>query len=534
MIRYAIILTLLVPAFARTEEPKKPSEMLLIRLASIETLLDQGEYLGKLFDQEESAKQAIGFLRAAQGEKGIDGVDTKRPIALCASRAEGISVPIYLMIPIADAQAFQEDLFGRRLRIELKKEENQIRSFQLSGIPVNFYLRFANNYAYLTVLDPSHLAETKLPSPKIIGEVSKTIFDFTMRFDAIPEQLKIFVLGQSEAYIAPQKQKENPKESKSQRELRLQVIDTLVGGLKSLLMETKQISFQLSIDPKTEEFGFDWDLVPVEGSKLAKDIASFEQTMNLFGAIGKNKVMFRSSINLSLPPSLKKSISNVVDEATEQILKQAIPGTEKKAEDLIKALIPTLKATDYDNGIAVFGPDKDGHLSILSGGRVIRGSKLEEAIKAILKEVPAEIANYVELDVEKVEGAGIHKLKVSDFINEELGRIFDKDTNIWFTIAEDRYFVFLGPNGVEELKTALTTKPSKGKIIETSVSVAKFAPYFQPEKAEAIKAVAETIFGKKEGSDRITASLSGGSSLRWTIRVSGRVLTFISAIQGGE
>src|SRR5262245_45522458 len=80
----ALLCLIAVPAVAYpdsvAEQAKKPG--LVVRVQSIDELLANVRYLAGLVGQEEQAKQIEGFLKSMAGPKGLEGIDTKRPIGL--------------------------------------------------------------------------------------------------------------------------------------------------------------------------------------------------------------------------------------------------------------------------------------------------------------------------------------------------------------------------------------------------------------------------------------------------------------------
>jgi hypothetical protein len=123
-------------------------------------------------------------------------------------------------------------------------------------------------------------------------------------------------------------------------------------------------------------------------------------------------------------------------------------------------------------------------------------------------------------------------MDVSHLINVELEKVFDKESHIWLAMAPDRHLIYIGPDGKTRLKEALEMAPSSAKLWEMSLSVGRLAPFYDLEKAEAMRAVAETIFGKTNPNDTVTMSLEAGKSLRWKLQVPGKVLSFFGALHG--
>ena len=70
----AIIGVMLAPCYVPTEEPT-----VIVRVPSVNQLMDNAKFFLTLLGQEEIGKQLEGFLKAQVGVKGLEGIDTKRP-----------------------------------------------------------------------------------------------------------------------------------------------------------------------------------------------------------------------------------------------------------------------------------------------------------------------------------------------------------------------------------------------------------------------------------------------------------------------
>lgn len=521
-----------LPALAVSQEPKAPA--VVARFSTVDDLMDQFEYLAKLTGKEEEAKQAIGFFKAARGAKGLDGLDTKRPIAFYASQPEGLSIPFYVMIPIADEKTFIEDGLGKRLRLELKKENDEVKFFEIPSVPLRFFVKFANGYAYVTALETGNLDDKKLPDPKTLVGDRTAMVDVSVRLDVIPEQLKMFVLGQTETLLAMAKKQEHPGATKSLKALQAQAIDTFAGALKSFLLETKEISFKLKVDPKGDEVGVEWNLTPVEGSQLAKDLGELQAPKATLGAVGTKDTSLRYSAYYSLPGSLRKAVAAVIDESFDDLPKMVPVEYQEFAKNALHSIAPTLKGGEWDGVIVAYGPDKDGHIGMLFGHRLYKGTGLDETLRVLVKNLPEGFNEFVELDAAKVGKTGIHKINLSNFVPAEFQKYFGRDGHLWLAIAEDRGLIYLGADGKERLKEALEAPMAGTKLFEMTMSVGRLSPLSFPDKEEAVRAVAETIFGKEFKNDRISMTLEGGKSLRVKVRIPGKVLSFFGAIRGDE
>ena len=95
-----VVLGLALPVRAADADNAGPT--VVVRLQSIDQLLDNVKYLVKLADREEEAKQIEGLVKSMAGPKGIQGIDTKRPIGMYGKvGAAGIDSTVVVLIPVA-------------------------------------------------------------------------------------------------------------------------------------------------------------------------------------------------------------------------------------------------------------------------------------------------------------------------------------------------------------------------------------------------------------------------------------------------
>ena len=94
----AIMAALVVAASLRAEEKpparaidaKKPT--VVVRLASFDTLFADLRYVVELIGKEEEAKQLEALLKSMVGDKGLEGIDTTRPMAMYGKLTKGFTL----------------------------------------------------------------------------------------------------------------------------------------------------------------------------------------------------------------------------------------------------------------------------------------------------------------------------------------------------------------------------------------------------------------------------------------------------------
>src|SRR5215472_13160197 len=145
----ALLALIVVPAPVRSADDKTKTPTFIVRVQSLDRLIADGRYLATLAGNEEQAKQGEAFLKQLTGEKGIEGLDTKRPMGLYGSLAgDLVNSEVVLLLPLADEQAFVALL--KRVNLNPEKDKDGIYSFQPPRSPFPAYFRFANKYVYLT------------------------------------------------------------------------------------------------------------------------------------------------------------------------------------------------------------------------------------------------------------------------------------------------------------------------------------------------------------------------------------------------
>jgi hypothetical protein len=512
------------------DSPTPPdSPTLLLRLASIEELLAKGEYLAGLAGQEEAARQGVAFVRAVANEKGLEGIDIKRPFAIYGNLTADVTKSLgVLLIPIADQESFL-NLLKTRLHLE-PKEENGVYRVQLPNVPVPAYFRFARGYLHATALTPDPLDEKRLADPeKVIGKPDG-LFDLSVRIDQIPEQVKKVVLGQVETRLVQFKQEKLPGETPALAELRKKAIDSGVGGLKALLFEGKELKLKLTVDTKAEEIVFDWGLSAKEGSSLAGQFAALKDRKSIAGGWDVKGAAFRAFAQVALPESLHQAIGGAVDDLIDKAVAGVPPEPRPLAEKVLKALAPTLKAGTLDASVALLGPDKDGKYTMAAVGKVEQGSVLEQSLRELVRAIPEDKRRSFEFDAEKADGVPLHVIKLEGEITRPFTALLG-DAAIWMAFRDDRIVLGWGTQAKAVIRDALKAAPASGPVALAEWSFARIGPIAYRRQAEVARTAAEQVFGKEPSGDKVTTRLEGGDRLHLRIAVNGKVLKFAAAVQ---
>src|SRR5262249_55395832 len=161
----ALLALVLLPAPVRPEEDAKQkasSPALVIRLRSLDGILADLHYLATQVGKEEEAKQAEAMLKEkAGGDKGLEGIDTSKPIGLyLIAGPNGTDSYGAVMVPVKDEASLLK-LLGN-FDIKPEKSKDGLYTIKHEKLQVPVFFRFANGYAYVTAMNEAGIAKNKL------------------------------------------------------------------------------------------------------------------------------------------------------------------------------------------------------------------------------------------------------------------------------------------------------------------------------------------------------------------------------------
>jgi len=518
---------LAAPAPTRAADATATGPTFMLRLQSVNQFLDNGEYIAGLVGQEEMAKQLLGFARALGGEKKIlEGVDMSKPFVVYANLAPEITNSEFVaMFPIGDKDAFLGLLKGR-LSLDVRDEKNGLYSVESPNNAGTIYFRFANDYVYGTYLNKDNIAVAKLPKPADVIGKDIGVLSLSFRVDRLPDEMKKFALGTIETGLAKGKEEKIPNETPAIRNLSNQAIDSLSAGMKAILDDGEEVTLKIDIDPKKDELALEIGMTAKKGSSLAKDMLGWKTRKSVaFGSlISKDNAVIIAG-NLTLPESIKKLLGPAIDDLVKLGLKEAPADAIGVLEPLIKGVVPTLKAGDFDGGTALLGPNADNKYTGLTVGKVANGKELEKSIKEAVAKLPAEYKSVFELDAETIDGVKYHKIKIKEHLDEKTTKVFG-DNDLWLAFRDDAVFAAVGPQAKDAIKSALTASPASGSLFKMEFSIARLIPLSEVQDEKASKRAAKQVFGKDLTGDTFTLALDGGDSLKLRASLKGKVIKF--------
>lgn len=522
-----------LPATARPapapapDQGKKPG--LLVRIQAIDDLLANFKYLAAQAGQEEYAKQLEGLVKSMAGPKGLDGIDTRKPITLYGSVGpNGIDSTAVLLIPVADEKALLDLL--ARFDIKAEKDKNDLYTVHSNNLPVPVYFRFANKHAYVTVQDDSAIAKDKLLAPEKLGPVNPTsVASISFNIAEIPDNLKQMAIQEFENQLANAKQQRDPNDTDLQHKLKGQVIDAMGAQIISFIRDGEDVTLGINIDRKAHDISLDLNLTGKSGSKFAGTIGDLAKAKSIVsGLIGKDST-FSTVLYAALPEDLRKAMVPVIDEGIKKALEEEKDKTKRDvAAKLAKVLEPTLKAAELDAAIDVRGPSAKDLYTVVAGLKAKDGLEIEKAIKDIVKDLPAAEKAKVKFDADRAGSVSIHRVDIQKDLDEDTRKSFG-DNPLYLAFRNDAVFMTLGENGLAAIKGAVAAPTKAAVPFKFEISLARLAPAMVATQPEAAKA-AEEAFGKNKENDRVWIAVEGGKSLQVRVAMKSAVIKFVSKL----
>jgi hypothetical protein len=535
-----LVCLLVIPQAAPAQEKKSTPPTIVVRVRSVDTVIENVKLVVTLAGRENIAQQIEGLIKTKVGPKGLEGIDPKRPFGGYARFGELLQMAGVIMIPIADENAFLGLL--ENLNFKATKDKKGLYSVK-TGLQEDVYFRFAHKYAYATALNLEALEPANLIEPsKIFPGRQETAFSATVRLEQIPGAVKQIASFQFEQELSKIRDKKEPGETEKQKEFRAAVLTEISKKFKAILEEGGELNANLDINKKSGELLAEVNFSGKSGSNLAKEIRDMAKTASLFGNLAGADSAARGLVHYLLPPSIREAFDSVVDEVVAKGLAGINDeGRRKRAEGLLKVLVPTLKAGEID---AAFNFTKAGAskvYNLVAAVKLKNGGELGKTVRdlaaELLKEVPAAEAAKVKLDADSVEGVKIHRIDVRPSspaaqakFDEKLKRVFGADPKLYVAFRKDALFLALGEDGLDAIKKAITTRPADASpTFLVNASVARLAPLLA--KTEQQREMIRSRFNK-EDQGRVNLTLEGGGSLQFRLTTQLSVLEFFSSAIG--
>jgi hypothetical protein len=514
-----LLCLLLVPASLQAQGRTAPPSV-VVRFSSIDSLIDHVRFLASLAGQKDAARQIEGLIKQKTGDKGLEGVDARRPFGFYGRVGKDLDdISGALLIPIADERAFLNLL--QNLSVQTVKGEGGIYSIK-TNTPVDAYLRFANKYAYVTALNPKALDDKNLLDPAMVlaGKPTSALL-LTIQLDQVPEAAKAITTAQAEQVLQELQDLKVPGETPAQKSFRVAALKEVIRLIALVLKDGKELKAEVDLDQRSGDLAATFSLSGLSGSEMAAGIEAVATNSSLFAGLLKKGAAVSGMGHVKLPEALASALGDAAQDAKAMAVNSIQDvGKKQQAESLFKVLIPTLRAGDFDGALVMTSQGKQ--LTVLGATKVKNGDELGKTVRELvagsMKDLPPALRDKIKLDVGTVGATKIHKLElpVEDQGSKMVQKVFG-EASLYVAFRNDAMFFSLGKDGLQSIKDAIPVKATGSTpMFLYEVDIAQLATLAPPDQADK----ARKIFpGGQGGIVRLT--VQGGRAL--TVRLDTKV-----------
>ncbi len=523
----ALLLALPVQAGEKAATPA-----VVVRVRSLDAVLQNARLLVSLTGEEAAARQIEGLLKAKAGAKGIEGIDPTRPAGAYVRFGKEIEdVSGAVLIPVANEKAVLDLL--ERLNILTTKGKNDIYTVQ-TGKAFDLYFRFAKGYAYVTGINPDNLLDRNLLDPAaVLGGTDPSVFSTLVRLDQLPEGAKLLAQAQLEQKLMDAQEKGPPGESPAQKEFRVNLLREAARIGASILKEGAELRFDLGLDEKSKDFTANLALSGQSGSELARALQNLGRAQSRFAGLAKKEYAFLGTVNATLPDALAKSFMKVIDEGLDKAMSELRDEQKKKqAQQLYQGLAPTVRSGQVDGFFSLLGPTGNTY-TLLAGLHLEEGDKLGKTIHDLVeqaaKDLPAQEKAKIHLDIESVGTVKIHKFELPGAAAGDKLRELVAAKDLYLAFRDDAVFFALGQAALPSLKEAVANRATaEMPLFLFNFDVGRMVPVLAKNATQ--KELAAKIFQPGQESN-LRVVVNGGTALTVRMQMKLNALEFLAKLK---
>jgi hypothetical protein len=539
------------PAQVSPATGRKP--LVTISFSGYDELRADVEFVGNLGNNPQLAKRLEAMLKAmTQGPAAgpgpaLPGLDTKRPWGAVV-QTDGQQFPIYGFIPVTDLKQLMGVVGNFLPGGPPAPPADGVYELGLNGPAV--FVQQKGGWAFITS-NRQDLATVPADPQKVLGGLNQK-YDLAVRASVqnVPVPLRQMILDQIKmgAEIGMQ---QLPGESNEDYALRQGVARRMIEQFTATVDELDEVLIGWAIDRQTGTSYVDFQITAVAGTKTA---AQFSQaataTTNFAGfelpgaALTGN---WAGTFSDSDVAQAKDAIANVRVTALRELKNQGLSPDELKLatqllSDLLEVLEKTVENKTADGGLALLL--KPGGLTLVAGGTIADGAKLESALKQLAAEVQKaepQFSQLLKLDAETYQGVRFHTLAIpTDQMDDQVAaKLFGQNLDVVLGISPTSVYLAAGRDALSTLKQVIDgSKSQAGKQIPparlslAAAPIAKFvAGVAEDEQARQVAAQIGDLLEKSSGKDHLILTskpIPNGATVR--LEVEGGILKLLGSL----
>jgi hypothetical protein len=517
---------LLIASAARAQDT---SPALAVWTSSLDGFLSQSQTLMGQLGLADAAAKFDQAVTAKLGGKRFAGIDGSRPLGAFLQFDPDPSGA--LLVPITGEREFLDLLE----RLEIKAAKDADGTYRLAApVPVPVYMKLSPTHAWITVLNKSALA-ARIDAARVFPPQPKFVAG-RLRIDRIPKDARQLTISHIEEMLQESFKKNTAASTPAQKafvEAGNQAIARLVA---QFLEQGQELAFDVAFDGAGKTLTSRATLTPLPGTALAKSLADSGRRTSVFAKSDASQPLrFRAGINAALPDGVATAFSALVAESFKDAAAGLQdPAKKKQTQELLSALVPTLKAGEFDAILAFAGPNPD-KLGVVAGLKVAQGDRIAALFKTLAEEARAMMTDAekakVMLDADAAGPTKIHRFALTtDKGTLQQAHDILGEAILSLAFRPDALVVGVGDGSDAAIKrVAQPASPAIAPLAFAMFDVAALSPLFSP--TPKLKALAGESF-RAPGDGLCQLTVTGGNELSVQFTIRTPALRFFAASRG--
>jgi len=495
-----------------------PQPVAVLSIASVDELKADVAFVGKLTGNPQLATGMEVILNLATGGRGLQGLDTARPLGVVAI-TDGDRIGAYVCLPVSDFQKLLETAKA----IGAKVDEAGEGIYRIATRRKPLFVKEQSGWAVLSEQRPVLDVVPDDPG-KVLAEVGRE-YDLAARLHAanVPEKHRRELIDKIKR-DAQRDMQRRPGESEEQHALRRQVTEELLSTVVSLVEEVDEITLGVSLDRDAQQAAIELSITGAEGTELAKAAARLTKTTSGFAGFLLPDAMLAGHWSGQMPSQKADLLVTVIEAVRKQAMRD-IERQDKSAEeirvarelagDVFELVADTARSGRVDGGMAVVL--KSQAATLAAGTYIADGASLDRITKQIARIAEAEnpkVKELVKLDADRFEGVRFHTVSIpvppDAEDREKVVSLVGESLEVVIGIGEDSAYVAAGRDALGTLKRAIaaSAKGASQKVppIRLSLAVdllAEFIAEYGDAKDRPGAAKLAELLGESPGKDGV-------------------------------
>lgn len=493
----------------------------VISFSGYNALMEDINFIGSLSGQPEMAKNLEGMLAFFTQGQGLSGMEKGKPWGAVVRPAAQGPPEALGFIPVSNLQQLLDLAAGFQVNVE-KGADGVIKLEPQQG--QSFCIKEQDGWAFIAQR-PDQLTDLPADPAKLLGGLNEK-YDLAVRLDVqnVPDEAMNMMLSAIKAGAeAELYQRED--EDEDAFNLRKQTVESALQQIDQLIHDLNYLQVGVAVDSNSRKALLEFQIAAVPQSKLAKQMAASTGltsqfggfmsdqgavTMNLLAKMSDEDVQQSVTLINGIRPKIMEGIdeeSELPDDASREVAKSLV-------SDLLDVTIDTIKGGTLDAAAELHL--ETGSLTLVAGGQVADGAKIESALKRIAKLAENE-PDFpgVKWNADSHEGVNFHVMEIP-VPEQNVRKVLGNTVEMVFGIgAKSVYFAF-GADGVEKLKKAIdASKQSGGRklpLMSATASMTKIMNFAAAQDSKPETQMAAMLFSEAAGKDHISLAVNADAT----------------------